>query len=118
VPVAHENASSKIRYERWLWEALKTIGAASVAAILALQLKLSTVAEQIAQTKADIGDIKTALKEIEHRDGELHKLILDNKDYAGGERRELERKVESVKDMINEHQRQMLQIELEKNRKR
>jgi len=112
--VTREAGANKVRYDRWIWESLKLIGGASIAAILALQLKLGTVSEQMMQTRKDITEIKDALAKISEHDDATRQMIIDNREHSARERSSIDRQVEGVKDAVREHRQEMLQRELDR----
>jgi len=108
--------SQRARYEKWIFEGLKIIGAACIAAILALQLGITRQEEKILKFSEDIDEIRTALREINNRDAEFVRQLSDNRILAAGERREIERAIEHVKDMLRQHELEVTKAELDKYR--
>lgn len=50
--------SGRSIYGKWLWEALKIVGAASIAAILAMQITIAVIKEQLNAIRRDVDQIR------------------------------------------------------------
>ena len=91
-------------YSKWFWEAMKVIGAAAIATILALQIGVSRHDEQIRQIRADIENLRT----------EGHRLHGN----AEREREKVSEELTRIRNAIYEHELEAMRRALQGNGKR
>lgn len=127
----------RTKYERWLWESLKLIGGASIAAIVAVQLKITEVNKELEKirdvTSLDIKRLHESIEKLQaesketqmlmrgHRETaaierrEIEALIIRNRDDGAQERKQLENKIEAIKDLIISHEIDVLRNQARNN---
>lgn len=111
-----ERTSQQARYHKWIWESLKMVGGAAIAALIVLQVKLAEIRSELdaikLATEKEITNIHGTIREIKRTDEETQAMILRTRDEASTERRGIEQRLESVKDMIRDHELEIARRDL------